>query len=696
MKLRSLILALWCLWLASGSAFANTVVHSKHSAAELVTEQTSIQPGQTLWVALRLKSEPSWHTYWRNPGDSGLATTMHWLLPKAFEAGAIQWPYPHKIAVPPLATYGYEGEVFLLTAIKVPATLKVGNKVTFAAQVEWLECAAICLPGAADLQLTLPVLSTAGMPTAWANALEQTRAQLPLANAGWQFAATQNGEHIVLTAVRPTWFRGEVSRAEFFAENDLIAAAAPQKFTSTTTGFTLELQRAANPAASPKTLQGVMVTPDGWRTAGSERAVSLTTAITPSSALGFLPALGLAFVGGLLLNLMPCVLPVLSLKVLGFVAQARQDQSKVWQHGAIFTAGVLSSLWALVGVLLVLRAGGEQLGWGFQLQSPQFLVGLSVFLFLFGLNLFGVFEVGTSFSRAGEIVPEQGLGGSFLSGVVATVVATPCSAPFMGSALGYALTQPTGVALAVFTALGLGMASPYVLLANSPALLKFVPKPGAWMETFKQAMGFLILTTVVWLAWVLGVQSGANALSGLLLALLLASVGAWIFGRWGNFLQPQPVKLIAIGLALSFLGGGLALAWGQIPGATATKLSKTEVSSSVWEPYSGERLAQLRASGKPVFVDFTAAWCLSCQVNKRVALQNPEVQAAFSKQGITLLEADWTQRDATITQALAEFGRSGVPLYLLYGGKSAPEILPEILTPALVLEAVSKLKAKLS
>jgi thiol:disulfide interchange protein len=411
---------------------------------------------------------------------------------------------------------------------------------------------------------------------------------------------------------------------------------------------------------------------DGSSSAGSPQEGSL------------LVSLLFAFTGGIILNLMPCVLPVLSLKILGFVQQAGEDKKKTLRHGLVFTAGVLISFLVLAGILLILRAGGEQLGWGFQLQSPTFLILLSVFFFLFSLSLFGVFEIGTAFTRVQG--GGSGYAGSFMSGVTATVIATPCTAPFMGSALGYGLTQPAYVSLLIFGFLGLGMASPYLLLAANPRLLKFVPRPGAWMETFKQFMGFLLAATTLWLIWVLSFQVETESLVVLLFALLFAALGAWIWGKWGTLIQASRTRIIALVLSLALIGGATYKAIDSVKLATGQKQSE-------WLSYSPALVEQLRREKKPLFIDFTAKWCLTCQVNERVTLQNEEVRKAFADRGVTLLVADWTNQDSTIAHALAQFNRNSVPLYVLYTAdeKSPPVVLPEILTPGIVLEALKKL-----
>jgi thiol:disulfide interchange protein DsbD len=403
-------------------------------------------------------------------------------------------------------------------------------------------------------------------------------------------------------------------------------------------------------------------------------------------------ALGFAFVGGLLLNLMPCVLPVLSLKVLGFVSHGRASARSAWHHGLAFTVGVLVFFWLLAGTLLALRAGGEQIGWGFQLQSPGFVVFLAGLFLLLSLNLFGVFEVGSSLTTLGGVGRSgAGLGYSFWSGALATLVATPCTAPFMGSALGYALAQPAWAALLVFTALGLGMAAPYLLLSRFTGLARFVPKPGPWMETFKQLMGFILMGTVVALAWLLGRQVGADGMAWLLGGLLLVGLGAWTYGRSTSPGAEPRRRLLGSAVAAILVVAGLALALDEAQATPAP--DRTEASAGdPWEPFSSQRLAALRAAGTPVFLDFTADWCLTCQVNEQVAFGSGAVFERFRRAGVVAMRADWTRQDAAITRALAGFGRQGVPLYVLYGpdaGRS-PRILPEIINEGLVLKALEQ------
>ena len=690
------LLAITVLSLA-GLAEGGATGASKNVQVELVPETQWVQPGSPFTLGIHLKMAPHWHTYWKNPGDAGLATRMRWSLPEGFEAGAFQWPAPEAIPAEPLMSYGYSGEVTLLTELRAPAGLAPGTSVTLGGRVDWLECKDVCLPGRAQLEIELPVRAEAPLPRAERQALfAAAREGLPRDGAAWQGRLLQSGPKLAL-ALRP---QGEVEAATFFPESArVIDHPAPQRLLRTPEGLSLELARASEPEAQER-VAGVLVieAPGPRRALWLELPVESVAALpagTPvqrrpeaaAGGAGLLGALGLAFVGGLILNLMPCVLPVLSLKVLGFVRHAAGETGGAWRHGLAFAAGVVASFWVLAGLLLALRAGGEQIGWGFQLQSPGFVAALGFLFFLIGLNLLGVFEVGTSLTRLGGAGGGEGLGSSFSSGALATVVATPCTAPFMGSALGFGLSQPAPVALAVFTALALGMAAPYLLLSFSPRLLRFVPKPGAWMETFKQAMGFLMMGTVVVLVWIFGRQAGNDAVAFLLGGLVLLGLAAWLYGRATapGRERPAPVSLALAALCALL---GLALGLSQARAAARAPAGEAVVEGGIaWQPWSPEAEAAARAAGKAVFVDFTAAWCLSCQVNERVALRSPAVAERFERHGIAAFKADWTLHDERITAALRGFGRSGVPLYVLYPPGGEARLLPEVITPDVVLRA---------
>lgn len=686
-----------------GPAMAQPPPAARHVKASLVAEPESIQPGQRFWLGIRLQMEKGWHTYWSNPADSGLPTKISWRLPEGFAAGPIQWPYPARIAVPPLMSYGYEGDVLLPIEISAPASLAPGSKVRLGGRVDWLECRETCIPGKAKVAVTLPVRAEAARPApTTAPLFAEAWRRLPGPASGWGIEAEAAPGVIGLAFRSP---RGEAPRDAYFfaAQPRVIEYAAPQPLRRVAGGHRLELTPAASASQPSTRLKGVLVAENR----SGPVAVEVDVPIAPVAALppalagdgGLAAALGFAFLGGLALNLMPCVLPVLSLKVLSFVRHAGEQPRRAWRQGAAFTIGVLVSFWGLAGLLLLLRAGGEQVGWGFQLQSLPFVAFLAGLFFLLGLNLFGVFEVGASLIAAGNLAARQtGLASSFWNGALATLVATPCTAPFMGSALGFGLSQPPAVSLLVFTALGLGMAAPYLVLSLNPRLLRFVPRPGAWMAGFKQLMGFFLMTTVVALVWLFGQQAGVDGMALLLAALLAMGLGGWIFGRGTAPGRTPRARLIASTLALLLVAGGFLLGLSQAQASPEAKAPqpRPEDGGLAWEEFTPERLAELRAQGRPVFIDFTAAWCLTCQVNERVALRAPEVETRFRREGVVLLRADWTRRDERITQALASYGRQGVPLYVLYGpgASGEPRVLPEVITPGLVLEAIEESLSK--
>jgi thiol:disulfide interchange protein DsbD len=762
----SAILALLLAVAVTGLTADAAPVKAKHVEAELVPEAPAVEAGKPFTVGLRLKLEPHWHVYWKNPGDAGLPVSVEWDLPEGFAAGPIQWPYPDRIAMDPLLDYGYEGEVLFPVEITPPAS-STGGSAVLKAKAKWLVCNQICLPGGADLSLTLPIQAAGKPPAADPASTEAMkelfrlgRARLPLPSSPWTFSAVANDTLVTLVAKAPPGFQGKHPGFLFFPEEqEVIENAALQRFYPVEGGFALDLVRippepsgAEEDGAANDSLLGVAVSERGWDTPDGRKAVVVRAPIAAGGAapkalaapvalgepspskdggtetgggasgateLAGAPAAGafgdglarlafmlsFAFLGGLILNLMPCVLPVLSLKIFDFVKRSGESRLRIFSHGLVFTAGVLVSFWLLAGLLLVLRQGGQELGWGFQLQSPSFLMVLCALFFFFSLNLFGVFELGYLFTRIGSGQDQEGHMGSFVAGVTATVVATPCTAPFMGSAMGYAFSQPPIYALLVFTFLGLGMASPYLLLAGFPALMRFLPKPGEWMEHLKQFMGFPLLGTAIWLAWVLGKQAGVDALVGLLFVLLLAGLSAWILGKWTALHRATPVRIVAGILALVIFLPAFVLVLmfvDQQRGVAASAAGKAALAGQPsaasrqgipWEPFSPGRLEELIAQGRPVFIDFTADWCLSCKVNEKVALEKPEVAEKFRHLGVTPLKADWTLKDETIARALAKYGRNSIPLYVLYTGSGDEHvILPEIITTGMVLEALERIK----
>ena len=663
-------------------------VRTPHVEAELVAERTALAPGKPLTVALRLKMIPEWHTYWRNPGDSGEPTTLAWRLPPGFAAGEIEWPYPRRLPAGPLLNYGYEGEVLLLSRITPPRDLRPGTPITLTAQATWLVCSREhCIPEGGELSLALPVAANAGEDPRWAKPIAAARAALPVPPptlSAWTLAARGGPGGVTLDLSPPAAAR--LRELAFFPfEPGKIEPAAPQALARTDSGYRLALAAATQPVGEFTRLSGVLVSPDGFGSATAARAVTIDVpihgAVTPAQAgvaappaadLGLALALVFAFAGGLILNLMPCVLPVLSIKVLGFPGQHADARTRR-RHGLVYAAGVLVSFWLLAAALLGLRALGNELGWGFQLQSPVAVAALALFFFALALNLSGVYEIGV-------LLPERFVAWRarrpaldwFGSGVLAVLVASPCTAPLMGAALGYAVVESRAHAFAVFTALGLGMALPYVLLAWFPAWLKRVPKPGPWMVRLKQALAFPLYGTVVWLVWVLGQQAGLDAVAWLLAALVVLAAAGWLAGLPRARLAAVAVAILAVAIALPATRSGAPLA-ARDPG---------------WQPFSAERVAALAAAGKPVFVDFTAAWCVTCQVNKRLVLGRDDMLAAFRARGVELVRADWTRRDDEITRALAALGRNGVPVYVLYKPGRPPVLLPEVLTRERVLAAL--------
>lgn len=659
---------------------------TEHVKARLVASHSAVTPGQRFTVALEQDIKSHWHTYWLNPGDSGQATTLSWT---GAEAGPIQWPTPSVQAIGPIVNYGYEGRPALLMELTVPADAQPGGRFQPTAEVRWLVCKDVCIPEQVTLGLDLPVAAEARTSTDTAQ-IDEWRTAIPKpAPFAVQLKAAAQG----VTLSGPT---AGVSKAYFFADTwGAVAHSAPQALKAESGSWALDLPAGDEPVAAGKPLSGVIVLttsagqqawtvsapmPEGAGkgpgAAGLEAPAAVPTTPPPESDLGLLPALALALIGGLILNLMPCVFPVLSIKALALVNQGNHKA-----EGLAYTAGVLASFALLAAVLIALRAGGQQVGWGFQFHSPVFVLVVAYLLFLVGLSLSGLFAIGGSFTGVGSgLAARQGLAGSFFTGVLAAVVATPCTAPFMGAALAFALSQPAAVLLAVFLALGLGLALPFLVLAFWPAAQRWLPRPGAWMDKFKQFLAFPMYAAVVWLLWVLAQQTGADGVALALIGLVLLAFGLWWRHSSGASFVGTGAAVVSVVLAL-----GLSVLIKPV----AVDM-RAESATEAAEAYSAERLAELRGQNKPVFVNLTAAWCISCLVNERVALSRPEVTAAFAKAGIVYMKGDWTREDPRITAVLKAHGRSGVPLYLYYApGAAEAQVLPQILTPGLLIEAVS-------
>jgi thiol:disulfide interchange protein/DsbC/DsbD-like thiol-disulfide interchange protein len=690
-----LLLLFLALKAAGAPAFP---VRSGPVEARVVVEQTSILPGKPFAAGVILRMDPDWHVYWKNPGDSGLPTKVTWEMPPGFVAGPIQWPVPERIETQGLVTYGYSGQILLFAVITPPANLPVGRAVTLRANVDWLACRIDCTPGKAALGISLPVeRSEPPKDRQWEDSFRTVRRLIPASPPAAARISVQADAARVILRVQGIDFPAGARVGFLPAAAGMINDSAPQSVELSDTGLTLRMNRPPD-AQTLSAVEGVLAVarpgqPRGYEVVASVSPMQSGAAIVPIA--GFLLALALAFAGGILLNLMPCVLPVISLKVLSFVR--RSEGGSGLRHGILFTAGVLASFWLIAAILVALRAGGRLLGWGFQFQDPIVLIITATLFFLIGLNLFGVFEIGSAFTRLGSrLAGARGEAGSFFSGLLATAVATPCTAPFMGSALGYALTHSLPAALGVFTALALGMSAPYVLLSAFPALVAHLPKPGKWMETFKQIMGFPMMGAALWMIFVFSALADSAGVIRLLAALLLSGMGAWIWGRWGGPVRPISSRIaaaiIAMVMVLGSVGSAIAFVRTASPLATAAVSPGVRTAAqgaSAWDAWSPEKVAQLRSQGTPVFIDFTAKWCLSCQVNERFALDNPQVAARFKERGVTALRADWTDRSDLIARALSGYGRASIPLYVYYPpGAEEPLLLPEILTPGIVLAAL--------
>jgi thiol:disulfide interchange protein DsbD len=652
-------------------------VIAPHLSVQLLNPAAAVHAPGAVELYLSFQLDPGWHIYWKNAGDAGEPPKIVWTLPPGITADSMQFPAPKRLPLGPLMDYGYEGTVLFPLTLHADATVKPGTTAHLAAKVSWIVCQERCIPGHADLALDVPVIGPiTGSFAVMGYAVNIPKPLPPTAKA--TFEPTAEGFRLgVTTGQRET-------EAVFFPENpDALNNPAPQKFTATDQSFVLELKKGPYLDKPLTELKGVVEL-------SGNRAYEITalpgTVAAPATFMPMLRVAALAFFGGLLLNLMPCVFPVLFLKGLALVNSGAEEKKRLRMHGFVYTAGILVSFWVLVGVLLVLRAAGSSLGWGFQFQSPAFLALMAGLLFFLGLSLAGLFEIGLSLTSAGgALAQKQGFTGSFFTGVLAVIVATPCTAPFMGAAIGYALSASAAVTFAVFTALALGLAAPYVALTLQPAWTRILPRPGRWMEIVKQVVSVPIFATAAWLAWVLGGAYGLVSLLVLLAGFGVLLVAGWLLGRGPG---QRTASFAAAGLLLAVVAVDLFL-----PAHFAAE--QQTANTAMYQAWSPEAVSRAQSSGQPVFVDFTASWCLSCQVNERVALAQPQVQRAFAQHKVVLLKADWTRHDEAITQALASMGRSGVPTYALYlPGQTSPRLLPEVLTPGIVLDAVKPLPAR--
>jgi thiol:disulfide interchange protein/DsbC/DsbD-like thiol-disulfide interchange protein len=682
------------------------VVATDNVKARLVSETGGIGPGQSIWVALELNIRDGWHTYWRNPGDSGQATTLAWTLPPGFTAGDIVWTTPHRFDLPPLVNYGYAGRAVHLVKITAPREFKSGSVALLQAKAGWLVCSDVCIPEDAQLQLRLPTAAgAAAVDPKDAALFTAARGDLPNPQPAATGARIQDGK-LVLT-LGSAWGAtlSQITSLAFFPYDEgSIEYAAPQTLIRSKDAVELAVKAGDLPPKAG-TVRGVLLATE--ESGGSPAVVPIEIAAAFGGAAGGTPAAGaatvrnlatpslpslvlLAVLGGLILNLMPCVFPVLSIKAVGLVEQAKKHPAAVRAKGLVFAAGVISSMLTLAIVLLALRAGGEQIGWGFQLQSPLFVTLMVYLLLAVGLNLSGVFEIGGGLAGVGdELTQGQGYRASFFTGVLTTLVATPCTAPFMAAAVGAALTQSALAALVIFAGLGVGLSLPYLLLSFAPWTRRALPKPGAWMDTLKQIFAFPMYASAAWLLWVLAQQTSSLGLGAAFTGVILIAFSAWAYQKSKTSRPTLRLTALASALVAFVLAVLLPLRFDDAAASTV-RTAAAAPDAGAWQPYDAARAAEIAAAGRPLLINFTASWCLTCLVNERNAFSDEAVRAVFRDKGVTLMKGDWTNRDPAITKALSDFGRAGVPLYVVYNakpGSSEPLVLPQLLTAAIVHDA---------
>jgi len=713
---------------ALGALLAVPARAATKTEARLLLSADTAQPGETVTAGVLMKMPPKWHTYWKNAGDSGAATTMEWQLPDSIKVGDIQWPVPEKITMGGLTTYVYHDQVLLMVPLTVAQNVPAGRK-ALKAKVSWLECATECVPGKADLQAAFEV-GPSSKPSADAALFETWRKKLPVteptvtALAMWESKSVDDTRPLILeTSVSDAvdFFPYGDEKFEVQADTEKLPSGGKTRFRKMVKKLEGEW---------PREIGGVLVAKAGDSTRGYEVKVSIVNSAEPGTGLAtsaapqgastgtsrpetavsqgkpsLLKMLLYAFLGGLILNIMPCVLPVIALKILGFVNQNKKSPGRVRQLGLIYGLGVLVSFLVLAGIVIAVNAAGRKASWGMQFGNPIFIVAMTTLVTLVALNLFGLFEVtlsGKVMGAAGDLAGREGAAGAFFNGILATALATPCTAPFLSLALGFAFFQPASIILLVFLTVGIGLALPYVLLSWNPAWLRFLPKPGVWMERFKIALGFPMLATAIWL-FTLAIDHYENVL-WLGLFLVLVALAAWIYGEFVQ--RGRKRKGLALGAAAALLLFGYAygletkLHW-RTPSPpkmanAAEEIIKEGPDGIEWRRWSPAAVAKARAQGRPVFVDFTAKWCLTCQANKNTSVEIPSVRAKLKEINAVALLGDYTKVPDDITDELNRFGRAGVPLVLVYPADNMKEpiVLPDVLRPGIVLNALDKAGAK--
>lgn len=705
------LLALFLTLILAGPVHAQSVVQTDNVRAELVADVAVLRPGEPFWVGLRQTIRPKWHTYWKNPGESGLPTEISWTLPPGAKADPIVWPAPTLFDISGVINYGFKDEAMLLVRITPPADL--AGPLKLAAEANWLVCEDVCIPEEGKFELTLPSAASATpAPPATRALFEQARRAIPT-ESPWpaRYGVSKAGDPTLV--VEAKGLKPEtISNVYFFpAEWGPVATMAKQNAVIDANGIRIPLKRGDAKAAMPATLMGTLVltekTADGSVKQAFDVSAKVDPAFVPTTAstslagatgaenLSLVQALLFAMLGGLILNLMPCVFPVLAMKAAAFARLAGHDRAEMRRDGLAYTAGVLVSFAAMAAIVIAIRQAAGDVSWGFQFQSPVFSLLIAYLFFVVGLNLSGAFEIGNRLAGVGQgLVSRGGTAGAFFTGVLAVIVATPCTAPFMAAALGFALSQPAPATVAVLLAMGLGLALPYLALSMTPALQRLMPRPGPWMDRLRQFLAFPMYASTVWMIWVLTQQTGADGVLYALGGMVLIAFAIWLL-RAGS---PAPagtwirrgVAAVSVLLALAVT---IKLQDGPATAASASGGQNAGVSFDGWERFSRARMDEAVAAGKPVFVDFTAAWCITCLVNERVALETPAAKKAFEQAGVVKLKGDWTNRDTEITAVLKELGRAGVPLYLFWApGAAKPKILPQVLTESLVLSELSSIQ----
>jgi len=693
----------WLLVAVAPQGVAQTYQGKELVRAGLLADTNAIVPGKPFTVGLLLRMAPGWHTYWKFSGDAGLPTELKWKLPPGWKIGDLQWPIPLKTVDPgDIETYGYENEVLLMQEITPASKLDISSA-KLSTEASWLVCEKICIPGGTTLQLDLPIASTSQPANTdvfarYRRLLSQNLPGPDMARTDW----SRVGSDLRLKITSETL--AKYPAVDFFPlpeQETIVGHPAVQSRNNNEIVFRIPLESAPKDLSSMAGLVVFAQQPNGDdRAAWQIRSAPVVSASRPAQAHGIFMFLLFGFLGGLILNLMPCVLPVISLKIFGFVQQAGQSRQKIFRSGIAFTIGIFAWFIALAVLLIVLKGAGRDVTWGgFQFTNPYFVLALSVIVLVFALNLFGVFEISLPQSVTRSLLPtseRKDLLGSFAQGVFATVLATPCTAPFLGTALGFAFTQSAVIILAMFIAIAAGMSAPYLLLSAQPAWLRFLPRPGPWMVHVKQFMGFLLLATLLFLLYVLGAERGLEGAIWASCFLLVISVACWMKGAFVVPTASALKRIVVFALmVLLVIGSGVYFIGGKFQSAKIAS-ADSQIRGD-WRPFTPERLQSELEQGRIVFVDFTAAWCLTCKFNEGSVLEAQNVREAFERHGIVKMKADWTNGDPVITKILQHFGRPGVPLYVLYPAKNEePIVFPEVLTKSMVLEKLESVASKVA